>query len=338
LTSGPGIGTVSGGLTTIASTVTTPTFFWTSHPSGIFDPGALQVEFDFFAAEGGHGVASLRIEGIALTDLFQSQKFYGKNITVRAGMQKGLPLANPAQAGVIWNGFINQSWGNWIDTDQTLDFVMFPSQNYTYRNPGNFVLNWPAGTSLQSALTTCLGTAYPTLNSPTFAIGSQYILNYNPLHAVSTFRQLCEYVKSITASISPPGVSMAINPDNSIHVWDGSAPNQPVQVAFTDLIGQPTWIEQNVIQFMTVMRADIHAGTFITLPSGLGSAGTIALTPQSFPSKLGPQYKSTFQGNFLVQSVRYIGNFRDPAGSSWASVIRAVPNLGSANPDGTAPG
>ena len=334
--SGPAIGSIdSSGLKVIAVTHTPLIYKWTSYPSGVSDPAALQVEFDFFSAESSAGAgqqfASLTIEGIALTDLFQAQKFTGRNIVVRAGMQAGLPLANPAQAGVIWNGTIFQSFGNWQGTSQTLDFVMSPGGSiYTYSNPGNFVLNWPKGTSLQSALTTCLNTAYPTLNPPQFAISNQYVLNYNVLHAVSTFPLLAKYVNSITNSIAPPGVFMAINPDNSIHVYDGSvSPSAPKQIAFTDLIGQPTWIDVNTMQFVTVMRADIQVGTVIQMPAGLGGPGTTVLTPNALPSFLGPQYQTSFQGTFLVQSVRFIGNYRDPNGASWATVFKAVPQPGS---------
>ena len=303
---------------------------WTSFPGGVNDPGALNVEFDFFSSttyQGGQApVGTLTIEGIALPDLFQTQQFYDAGIIVKAGMQKGLPLAQPSQAGTIWNGTVNQAFGNWVGTEMTLDFVMYPSVNYTLQKPGNFVFNWQPGTSLQSALTTCFATAYPGLASPKFAIGSQYVPPGNGgVHAVSTFPLLCQYVNSITKSITPPGVFMAINPDNSIHVWDGTKNAVQATVAFTDLIGQPTWIGANLMQFMTVMRADIQAGDVVTLPQGIGAAGSVSTTAAAFPSQLGPQYKTAFQGNFSIQSVRYIGNFRDPNGQSWATVFKAVP-------------
>lgn len=306
---------------------------WTSYPSGVNDPGALNVEFDFFSATSDHGgqspVGTLTIEGIALPDLFQSQKFYGRNITVKAGMVRGLPLANPAQAGTIWNGIINQSFGNWVGTEQTLDFVMFPSTNYTYQNPGNFVLHWPKNTSLQAALTACLNVAYPTLTNK-FAINDGlYTLPYDVLHAVATFPLLAEYVNSITNSIAAPGVSMSINPDNTIVISDGTSPSSPIAVAFNDLIGQPTWIENLTMQFMTVMRADIQVQSIITMPKGLGFTGGQTVTAQSFPSQLGPQFQSAFQGQFIVQSVRYIGNFRDPNGQNWATIFQCNPIPGS---------
>ncbi len=304
---------------------------WTSFPGGVNDPGALNVEFDFLSSTSPHdgpGFATLTIEGIALPDLFQSQKFYNRGIIIKAGMQAGLPLANPAQAGVIWNGTITQSFGNWVGTDMTLDFVISAFAHYTYQNPGNFVLSWKKGTSLQSALATCLNIAYPTL-TPKFNIGSQYVLGYDVLHAVATFQLLNEYVQSITKSIAPPGVSMALRPDGTIFISDGSAPDTPIQVAFNDLIGQPTWIENLTMQFMTVMRADIQVGATIKMPQGISGPGGITTTPQSLPSQTGPQQSTAFQGTFVVQSVRYIGNFRDPNGQSWATIFQCAPVLGA---------
>jgi hypothetical protein len=306
---------------------------WTSFPNGVNDPGALDVEFDFFSstsgAPGSQNVATLTIHGISLTDLFQAPKYTNMNVTVRGGMQAGLPLANPAQAGIIWQGIIYQSFGNWVGTDMTLDFVMFPGALYTIREPGNFVLNWPAGTTLQAALTSMLGVAYPTLPPPIFTIGSQYILSYNVLHAVSTFKLMAEYVLSITNSITPPGVNMVIRPDNKIYVFDNSTPQDAKPIAFTDLIGQPTWIDANVMQFTTVMRGDIQVGTQVSMPQGLGAPGTVSIAnpQQSLPSQLGPQYKTAFQGKFLVTSIRFIGNFRDPNGASWATVFQCVPAI-----------
>jgi hypothetical protein len=56
-------------------------------------------------------------------------------------VKKGLPLANPAQAGVILEDTIFQGYGNWIGVEQYLDLVFF-SNSFT----PDVIRNQSAGT------------------------------------------------------------------------------------------------------------------------------------------------------------------------------------------------
>ena len=46
------------------------------------------------------------------------------DIEVWAGMEKGLPLAEPSQAGLIMKGSNFQPFGNWTGTAMTLELVL----------------------------------------------------------------------------------------------------------------------------------------------------------------------------------------------------------------------
>lgn len=300
-----------------------PTRRWSSFPNGVNDPGALNVEFDFFSFQSheSHGTSSITIHGISLADLQQAPRFAGMSIVVKAGMQKGLPLANPAQVGVILRGTIWQSYGNWIGEDMTLDFVVY------FAGSGNIVLNWPKGSSLAAALTSCLDIAYPKIPN-IVKIGSEYVVDHDVLHAVSSFSQLAKMVKSSSAFAHPPGVILAILPNNTIVAYDGSTPPVYKRIAFDDLIGQPTWIEPNIMQFTTIMRGDIQVSNVLKMPKGLPSVpGAVTTTGGSQPSSMPglQKYTTTFQGEFMVQAVRQIGNFRDSNGASWATIFRCAP-------------
>jgi len=298
---------------------------WTSLVNGKNDPGALNVQFDFFEAVGSlpMGNSTVTIEGVPLDKLLQAQQFAGSQIAIRGGMSAGLPLANPAQQGLILQGQIFQSFGNWVGTEMTLDFVIVPSV-YTIKNPANIVVNWKKGTSLASALAQTLSVAYPGY-AQVINISPQYVLTHDVLHVVSTFAQLASFVKSISASIRKPGVEIAVLRANTIAAFDGTIQTGgAVQLEFTDLIGQPTWIDANVMQFWTVMRADIQVGSYVLMPKGLQSLpGIVSTTVNALPSSL--KYKTSFQGKFLVQSVRQVGNFRDTNGTSWATLFNVVP-------------
>jgi hypothetical protein len=311
---------------------------WSSQLGGVDNPGALDIEFDFFEylygsadAGGDSGASTLTLHGVALTDLQQAQNFVGRNISLAAGMSAGYPLANPKQAGLVLQGTVFQSFGNWVGTEQTLDFVVVPS-GFTQANPGNFVLNWQPGTSLQDALTQTFSAAYAKTTpqpKPVFQLSGVYApIATGHITRYSTLRNLAAAINSMTKAASPGGTGIYIGfvlATNSILVFDGAQlSTAPIQIAFTDFVGQPTWIDANVMQFTTVLRADIVIGSTVKMPQGLQDApGIVTTTAASFPAQ--QKYKTSFQGTFFVKSVRQIGAFRDPNGASWVTVVQCVP-------------
>lgn len=298
-------------------------------PGGMYDPGSLNVQIDAFAAPFGipaaNTNATITIEGVSFSNLLQSANYAGMNIQISAGMKAGLPLVNPSQAGVILKGQIYQSFGNWVGTDMNLNFILIPGGN-TFANPGNFVLNWPANTPLADAIATMLNTAYPAYPRD-MKIGT-YVNDYPVLHHVNTLGKMSEWIKQRTKSATSPGVDIILLPTSSLLVTDQTTKPSAVQLAFTDLIGQPQWLggDSNsafLLQWTTVMRADIQVGSIVKMPKGLpyapGAVTTTALANPYNQLKLA----TAFQGDFIVQSVRYVGNFRDSEGASWATVFKA---------------
>lgn len=315
------------------ATSSLPVETWTSYPGGKNDPGALNVQIDLLSGQYANpvGNSTVVIDGIPLNDLFQATQYAGMDITIKGGMQAGLPLANPTQNGLLLKGQVFQSWGNWQGTDMSISFSINPSQ-YTFPNPGNFVFNWAPGQSLAAALANTLNVAYPGL-ARIINIGSQYATSggVHSTHYAHTLSQIAQYIKKLTQTSSAPGVDVAMLPDGTLFVSDGSVKTTAVQIAFTDLIGQPKWVDQNLLQFTTVMRADVQIGTYIRMPAGLtNSPGLIGTTAESLPGgqNLGPQYKTAFQGIFTIRGVRHVGNFRDPDGASWATIYQATPQSG----------
>src|SRR5688572_13631719 len=110
----------------VGSTNAASKFRYTSHPGGTRsppDPGALQVELDVLRLPYGQAAAQswVKIWGIPLETVTQGNNLNFKNIMIKGGMGKGLPLANPKQAGPLVAGQIIQAFGNWVGTDMTLD-------------------------------------------------------------------------------------------------------------------------------------------------------------------------------------------------------------------------
>ncbi len=296
---------------------------WTSFPDGKSDPGALNVQLDLLAYPGATpmGNSTVSIEGISLADLLQPQQYAGQLIFVRGGMKAGLPLANPAQSGLLIKGTIYQAFGNWVGTDMNLNFVIVPGA-YTFANPANLVFHWQPGTSLNTAIETMLSVAYPGVPL-VINIGAQYATTQPVTHVAHTLSMFAQWLKQFTASASSPGVDIMILNSGAILVADGSVKTPAVQLAFNDLIGQPKWVDQNTMQFTTVMRADVQVGSFVRMPVGMQNApGFVQTGAASLPSSL--RYKTAFQGLFVIQSVRHVGNFRDADGTAWASIFQAA--------------
>lgn len=103
----------------------------------------------------------------------------------------------------------------------------------------------------------------------------------------------------------------------------------PIQVAFQDLIGQPTWFALNQLTFICPMRADIAAQAIVQMPKGLfgnpnnpnGAPGLVTTTSASMPNA---KQSSTFTGKFFIQNAHHVGNFRQPDGFSWCTIYQAT--------------
>lgn len=288
-------------------------------PSGLSDPGALNIEMDVtvvgYDTPSGDNGSFVRVWGIPLPFISQSKQLAGDNIQVYAGMSKGLPLANPAQSGLLFSGTIWQAFGNWIGTSQTLDLVIIAPVG-TQDQPKNFSFFWKAGTSLSTALNTTLQQALPSMKIQ-MNISPKLVLNHDDVGYYPTLASFAKHIRDISAPIlggNYLGVSIVLR-GNVIQVFDGTSKGVVKDIAFYDLVGQPTWRSLNVIQVACVMRADLMVGDFIKLPE----SPTIS-SPQSFSDY---RQSSIFQGTFQIQSLRHVGNFRQRDGRAWATVIDA---------------
>lgn len=301
---------------------TQPIREWTSHPKGVFDPNSPLVEFDipmapYHTPKGGAGIT---IHGISLEDLTNAQQFYGMNMIIKGGFQTGLPLANPKQAGLLISGMIWQSFGNWEGTEMTLDFVIQPS-GYNADTPGNVVLLWTKGSELGTALSNCLSILYPgvPLN---INLAAGYVLNHDEIHTPPSLESLSTWLKQYTKRKFGRTVNIVYN-GAVISVYDGTSPLSSIEINFNDFIGQPTWIDVSTLQAKFAMRADLQMGSVITMPKNLQNAPGITMTrASSMPSQI--NYKTSFQGQFLVNELRHIGNSRSSEGASWATVANCI--------------
>ena len=269
------------------------------------------------------GASWLRIWNVPLTLIAQSKDFNPSSansttlqtISVSGGMKAGLPLAVPAQSGLLFQGGILQAFGNWQGTDQTLEFRLV-SAPYSAAAPGPFAFNWKKGTQLSTAIRNVLQQAFPGYTAPSINISQSIVFTEDQVFYYESLTQFAKWVNAVShVIVTTPGyagVSMSIKP-NQVVVFDGTAQTPAKQILFTDLIGQMTWIGPQQLNMKTVMRADLSVGDYIKLPPG--QIATTAASLSSF------RQGSVFQGVFLIVEMRHVGNYRDPQGDSWCSVF-----------------
>jgi len=295
--------------------------------------GALNVEWDlpvstFNSPLGG---ASLRVYGVGLPLLAQAANFNPSvdgtkycNIVISGGMAKGLPLANPEQYGVLMTSRIQQAFGNWQGTSQTLDFIMVLPTG-SKETPLNFSFSCDNNAPLAPAIENTLKNVFSNASAVNINISSK-LVSPEPIKqqnfTLETFSKfLNERSRSIIGGTTYPGIQVSFV-DNIINVYDYTTPptSKPIQIQFTDLIGQPTWIAPYTLTFKTVMRYDLKVGGQILMPQQSATKGLILTLPQTQS-----QFKTTsnFKGTFNIQSVRHIGIFRQGDANSWVTVIQA---------------
>ena len=322
----------TGGLITTPSSLPGSNATYSSFANGQTAPGALNVELDvpIGAFAQPSDAAYVSIWGVSLAEISQSTqlgatpKAPGKSIAIYAGMQKGLPLANPAQAGLIAQGTILQAFGNWIGTDQSLDIIFYAPFG-SPAAPVNLTQNWLAGTPLAQAIANTLKVAFPGYQQD-IQISPNLVLAHDEPAFYGSITEYAQYVKQVSRDVKVmpnyPGVDIAITPDNVFRVYDGTTQSAPKTIAFQDLIGQPTWIndENNspVIQFKTVMRADLSLNDYVKMPPA------VVTTTSAAASSL-VNLRAAFQGPFQISSIHHYGNFRQAPADAWVTVFEAFP-------------
>lgn len=299
---------------------------FTSFLNGQNIRGALQVELDIPVApfhSPDNAGAFVKVWGIPLSMISQAKDLAFKTIKVYGGFQKGLPLANPKQAGLLVQGFIFQAFGNWQGTDMSLDLMISPgvppAGSAPAVPPKNISLNWKKGQNASDAIKSTLTTAYPGMTVNVNLNGNLVAPEDSP-GIYPGVKPLADYLFAASKSIinRPDYHGAQISMDgNTIRVSD--QPNTTVkQIAFVDLIGQPTWIGPNVIAFKTAMRADVTIGDQVTMPK------TLITNTQQAQSSLINQAAAQ-QGTFVISSVHHFGNFRQRDAYSWVTEFNAFP-------------
>jgi hypothetical protein len=293
---------------------------------------ALQVDLDIFQ-NAYHQYASngyVKVWGIDLKSLGQIGNYNpvittdGKKtqlcrIIIQIGMSKGLPYANPKQRGLILQGAILQAFANWQGTEVGLDLVIIPA----YVDPNalaNITFNWKKNTELTDAVKKALETAYPTTPvNGSFSKGLVYTedapeQNFT-LQSLST--KINRVSRSIKKDPTYTGAVITVNNEGFLLTDNKITPSATKQIAFTDVIGNLTWLGINTISAKVVMRGDLNIGDYISFQEGLPLLNIVNNASQY-------RNKISFNGTFFITKLHHVGSSRSPDGNAWVTIIEAI--------------
>lgn len=287
------------------------------NPDGSTNGAALRVEWDIpvYAYGDPAGNAYVKISGVNYADIVASNNLNDADITIYGGMASGLPLANPAQAGVLLKGTVFQCFGNWQGTQSSLE-LMVTAKAGTVAKPVNLAYTWRKGSPLQTAVTEALKIAFPG-STITGSFSPSLVYTEDQPFAYQTLPQFSRWVTDTSRAINPKasyiGAQIASTPAG-FHLYDGTATPKAKEISFLDLIGQPTWLDAGTMQFKTVMRADLNVGDKIKMPAGTNVINTV----NSFT-----RYRNAtaFQGEFQIRNIRHLADSRQASADAWCTVI-----------------
>ena len=293
--------------------------------SGKTNLGALQVEFDIpmYAYATPGSAITLKIWGISLADISQVKDLNDKKIKLYAGFRPGLPLAtlayNAKQSGLILQGVVYQAFANWVGVNQWLELFIV-STDAAVDQKLNVTFQWSPGQSFQAAMTQTLQTAFGAGASINFAITDKLSTSEVVTHKVESLTEFGQFIQQLTQPIiggSYAGVQVYRSP-TSYQVYDYTVAQTPKEILYTDLIGQPTWLDPASIQLTVALRSDISPGDLIKLPQ------TAVVTQSGVINRF--QNPLAYQGTFSVQSVRHIGDFKQADAMAWITIIECYSN------------
>ncbi len=281
---------------------------------------ALKIEFDIpaFCYGDPAGFASIKVSGVNFADIRASKNLNGATLKLQGGMAKGLPLANPSQAGLLLAGTVQQAFGNWQGTEVSLELIVSPKVG-TIDQPVNLAYTWAKGDTLEAMVRQVLGIAYPG-SVITGQFDPRLIYTEDAPFFYQTMTQLAQFVLETSRAIITDKTYLGaqITPTAvGFRLFDGTEKPKAKEIRPVDMVGQPTWLDFGTLQFKVVLRADLSVGDIVKLPQGSNVINTAA----SFT-----QYRDTlaFQGEFQITGIRHLGDSRQPDANAWVTVVTCV--------------
>ncbi|MDI2113082.1 hypothetical protein [Commensalibacter nepenthis] len=305
----------------------TSLYVYTSHlPNGQMNPGALNVTFNIaisFLHNSANVGSFVQIQGLPLSFLSQSYDLRKKHIRIFGGMTKNYGM-DKDNIGLLLNGIIVAPYGNWEGTNQTLSFYIIPS---TFVDQKEIVFYWAKDQLLSAALKSSLSVTFPKhkvvvdINSTNDrkALKKEGGIYKN----IENFAEILNRQKDVYKFSS--AINMYVH-DNTIYVTDHTL-GKKIQLKTKDMVGQPTWSDNNDITVSLVLRPDININDIVVFPKESAILGVIKpsnnIRDSYFNRGLNADIKNKpiFQGEYMVLSVQHVANYKSPSPQDWITFL-----------------
>jgi len=323
----------------------------------IFNPGALDVEFDITVGYVHNLQVSthLRIYNPTLEMLQNASAYQGLNVTIEAGFKHGMPLANnlETKSGQIAFGAVQNCFGNWMGTELALDFIIIASPllgnpdsalpvSNSVNSPRNYLFQWYPKQTLADAIKgalACYGID---------VVGSiKNIVNPNQntfTHSVSGFQAFADFINEQSSNWVNPstkektsvqtefysGVFLSFGKNaKQIIMSDNSFYPPAIPLQYEDFVGQPTFNTKQIAY--NDKRNILVPAQVVSVHPMRADIGLI--TSVKYPAKLSNQLngssafasgKQLVRGldTMAVTEVRHTGRFRDIGPQGWVTNLR----------------
>ncbi|UMM63145.1 hypothetical protein [Aristophania vespae] len=304
--------------------------------TGIYDPGALDIHFEIDEVDVTTASKSvITIRGIDIKTIGQASNLQGAQIRLLAGTSTPphhIYNGQKRKWGLILEGTVFSSFGTWEETEMSLQLYVTP---YTTGKSFQFLTHARKGLELKYLIYREIARNFPNCTI-------EMNVKKNPLlpeamqGSYSKFDEFVHFVKDTWKQLTNEFI-LITSRGRIIYVADQSASQEPLEIKFTELIGQPSWNGSKEISFICPVRSDIKVTDIVTLPSfssshnnspGTNAWGSIKLPKDPVPL---PKDRSLFSGQFMITDLHHLGQFRSEKGLQWVTSYKAVPT--ASHPD-----
>lgn len=291
--------------------------------------GGLNIIFDIFttALDVANGGTVLSVYGLPASVLSQEVSLFMAKVTLFGGFSCGLPLEKAEQRGIILQGDVWNAYGNWQGVNQSLNLIVNPGLLVQDDGkPLNIVIDGKEGEKISEVLRRGLSSVYKN-HTLDINISDDLILPEPWKTSYPRPGILASFLRSSSVALLKNdlynGISMIID-KGIIRLYDNLTMSGATEIASDELIGQPTWIEQAVVSFKTPLRGDLLCGDNVILPAWLTNGAGSLLSVNTSESYSWGRRKINFSGTFQIRSLRHVGDYRNPAGEAWVTIIEAI--------------
>lgn len=304
----------------------TPEFLnLTNFPQGLLgdpDPNALKVRLDLSVASFDAALAGVvTIWGVDRNTRAKEATLNGKKIEIYAGKKYYNPAGEPnKQTGLIFIGTVQSAYYNHEGTENSLTLFLTAGEPRTSTNAIGFMAEKgdEIGKAANKALNDSGFKSTLFIKKDNIADERLMIVGRN----LEIFNNaLNDMLKS--RDLNP----LYIYPRNREYILtDRIKPYNelPKKIEFNDLIGQPVFNGNYTIQLQTPMRADLCVGDLIRLPAFSDGYGNLSLGNVPYDSAWAKNHGGVFGGNFVISTIRHVGESRNTSGAGWVTAIEAV--------------